>query len=108
MSLQQCNQADPSCEGQTHTRCFSCGMPACRECSVVLPYYRYSHKRVCHNCITDRAEELYKQWTPVTLAELHVRGVDLSRIRLAGRTWDKMWEDDIPQTISQTPVARTS
>jgi hypothetical protein len=57
MSLRICqvfNDATECPERRTHTRCFACGLPACRACSVVVARYRkWKHKRICENCQED-------------------------------------------------------
>lgn len=47
----------PPCEGGPTSRiptCYSCGEPACRACSEIIPYYTYGRQRVCFHCIIDR------------------------------------------------------
>ena len=53
---ERCHVANGECEGATLLECFRCGLPVCRECSDVIPYLRYRHKRICDDC----QEELRK------------------------------------------------
>ena len=54
---------DGDCHIATRCTCFACGMPACRNCSAVVPYLGYGKRRICRNCMeahemTDLAEIL--------------------------------------------------
>jgi hypothetical protein len=46
------------CEDHTRKHCFSCGLLACGECSVRVPYRSYGMKRVCFPCLNEYAAYL--------------------------------------------------
>ena len=35
------------------TKCYACGEPVCRNCSLLRKWYRYGRQRICLNCIDD-------------------------------------------------------
>jgi hypothetical protein len=37
----------------TTIRCFACGQPVCRNCSLMAPWYPFGTKRICHNCLRE-------------------------------------------------------
>ena len=42
------------------TRCFACGLAACRDCTVITAYFpRYGTRRVCFHCLIT-----HDLWTP--------------------------------------------
>lgn len=49
-----CCTSNCMAEGQIWTKCFACGLPTCRQCSLVIKcYYRWRNKRICLDCITE-------------------------------------------------------
>lgn len=39
-------------EPSIRTTCFACGLPACKDCTIILPtYHRWRRKRVCLDCL---------------------------------------------------------
>lgn len=70
MMMSECHICDRGCEGQTGKMCFSCGLPSCGTCSLVLNYYEFGDKRICNNCITshyDNGEEIV-EWNQLVNA----------------------------------------
>lgn len=55
-----CSVADQFCTSAANfedcefvrTRCYSCGQPVCKPCSLIVMYYGKKH-RLCHNCISE-------------------------------------------------------
>lgn len=48
-----------NCELDTGCKCYSCGGAACRGCSrIATKYYHWKNKRICNDCIEDRAREI--------------------------------------------------
>lgn len=39
--------------GTIRTKCFACGQPVCRGCSVIRDWHRHQRKRVCDACAED-------------------------------------------------------
>lgn len=54
--MRACNAAlDMQCLRSCNTECFSCGLPVCRSCSIVVPtYYNYTNKRIGVCCFRER------------------------------------------------------
>ncbi len=47
------------CTDRTDCVCFSCGKPACAECSTIATvYFRWRDKRICLDCQEDRSDEI--------------------------------------------------
>lgn len=48
-----CAIADAGCSGKHHTdrRCFRCGRPACKACSVRTDFNRFGCQSLCHDCL---------------------------------------------------------
>lgn len=48
-----CAVQDAGCTGPTHTerRCFRCGRPACKACSVRTDFDRFGCQTLCHDCL---------------------------------------------------------
>ena len=49
---------DNTCEGQTNVKCFACGQPVCKACSVKMTWHNYGVKRIGIDCAR---EELQRQ-----------------------------------------------
>jgi hypothetical protein len=45
--------APPQGASWTRAECFACGNPVCPNCSVLISYYDYGRKRVCHRCVCE-------------------------------------------------------
>ena len=71
-----CNCVDTNeCEEVCNTTCYSCGLPACRNCSIVVPkYYDKRDKRICTRCLPERFVngEQWLQWHRYKLAGYEV------------------------------------
>lgn len=49
VSLNRCRLSQ---DEAVRTRCFACGMPACKECTVIVQrWYWWRRKRVCQDCL---------------------------------------------------------
>lgn len=50
---------DIDCEEECRTKCYSCGMAACRPCSrIARRYYSHRNVRICKGCEEDRREDV--------------------------------------------------
>jgi hypothetical protein len=48
---ERCNVVhDYTCTIQTRCRCFACGLPVCKVCSLVVDWGRWKRKRICLRC----------------------------------------------------------
>jgi hypothetical protein len=47
------NLCDAPANGELSTRatCYACGQPACRACSVVIPWFAYGRQRIGFDCL---------------------------------------------------------
>lgn len=43
------------CDGAASTECFRCGLPACKPCSIIIPYLYYGRKRIGIDCLDEMA-----------------------------------------------------
>lgn len=49
-----CQSTDSNyCKGSTNCKCFKCGESVCKNCSLVVSYYHYGKKRLCHSCLEE-------------------------------------------------------
>ena len=62
--MNRCNAAhDSQCDGSCNTKCFSCGLPVWRSCSIVVPvYHTWNDKRIGVCCFRER----FTNWRDLT------------------------------------------
>lgn len=71
------NRCDASyssdCERSTNTKCFRCGLPACKSCSVVFDYLSYGQKRIGLDCLDEMAGFGYlDRYVAIMVGEAHM------------------------------------